>query len=230
MPVYSVSDAERQMKLPLFFDEYSLRHYLEKTAGRTVSLTLTENSSSMISVKIHGRSVSLRLHRMFLSAEISVLAEIAEMIKNKKGKTPHISRFIKNNAVGIERKPKRLKINAHGKFYNLLEIYDSLNKDYFNSRVSARITWGAKSPRRAVRRRTLGSYFKDDGMIRINPVLDSGKVPRYYIEYVVYHEMLHADMDTEAASGRRSVHSKEFKRRERLFKHYEKALSLEKKK
>ena len=229
MPVYSVSNAERQMKLPLLFDEHSLRHYIEKTAGRTVSLTFTENSSSMISVKTYGRSVSLRLHRMFLSAETGVLAEIAEMIKNKKGKTPHISRFIKNNAAGIKRKPKRLKINAHGKFYNLLEIYDSLNKDYFNSMVSARITWGAKSPRRAVRRRTLGSYFKNDGMIRINPVLDSGKVPRYYIEYVVYHEMLHADMDAEAANGRRSVHSKEFKRRERLFKHYEKALALEKK-
>ena len=119
-----------------------------------------------------------------------------------------------------------MKSRTDGRFYKLLDIYSSLNNDYFNGMVSAAITWGVKRGKRAVRKRTLGSYCRNGKIIRINPVLDSIKVPRYYIEYIVYHEMLHADMDAEA--GR--VHSKEFKRRERLFEHYKKALAWEKNK
>ena len=228
MPDYPVTDTTHQLNLPFVYDECSLRSFFEKTAGKTVSLTLTENSARMVSVKALGSSASIRLHRMFLFADADVLGEITELIKSRKGKTAHIRRFIRHNTKYIQRKPKRLKIRTDGRFYNLLDIYNSLNNDYFNNMVSAHITWGAKSPRRAARRRTLGSFCKADRTIRINPVLDSGNVPRYYIEYVVYHEMLHADTGAETGKGR--VHSIEFKRRERLFKHYEKALKWEKKK
>jgi hypothetical protein len=40
--------------------------------------------------------------------------------------------------------------------------------------------------------------------------------------------MLHADMDVETKNGRRSVHSREFRRREKLFKDYERATAWEK--
>ncbi len=222
------TDVKRQICLPFLYDEYSLISHFERAAGKTVSLTLTENSTSMISVKTRGGSILLRLHRMFLSADTEVLNEITGLIKSRKGKTAHIRRFIGHNIKYIERKPKRIKIRTAGRFYNLLDIYDYLNNDYFNGKVSAAITWGARSPRRAARRRTLGSYSKNGGIIRINPVLDSGNVPGYYIEYVVYHEMLHADMDAGTGKGR--AHSREFKRCERLFQHYEKALAWEKRK
>jgi len=54
-------------------------------------------------------------------------------------------------------------------------------------------------------------------------------VPRYFIEFVVYHEMLHADMGTEEHEGRRSIHSREFRKRERLFEDYERAMAWERK-
>jgi hypothetical protein len=47
--------------------------------------------------------------------------------------------------------------------------------------------------------------------------------------YIVYHEMLHADLGIEHNGGRHSYHSREFKRREKLFKHYERSLAWEKK-
>lgn len=58
--------------------------------------------------------------------------------------------------------------------------------------------------------------------------LDKKICSRYFIEFIVYHEMLHADMDVEIKNGRRSVHSREFKVQERLFKDYEKAMIWEK--
>ena len=78
-----------------------------------------------------------------------------------------------------------------------------------------------------MRKRRLGSFHRDRNLIRINPVLDSKNVPRYFIEYVVYHEMLHAAERVESCVGRQRVHTKEFKRREKVFKYYEQALAWE---
>jgi hypothetical protein len=66
-------------------------------------------------------------------------------------------------------------------------------------------------------------------VIKINPILDSDRVPRYFLEFVIYHEMLHADIGIEDGSGRRELHSREFRKREKLFRHYEKASAWEKK-
>jgi len=66
--------------------------------------------------------------------------------------------------------------------------------------------------------------------IMINPILDNKKVPRYVLEFIVYHEMLHAAIDMELQNGRRRIHSKEFKKRERMYKYYHKAVAWEKQK
>jgi predicted metal-dependent hydrolase len=76
-------------------------------------------------------------------------------------------------------------------------------------------------------KRTLGSYSQRTNTIRINPVLDRKTVPAYFIEFIVYHEMLHADMGVGRINGRRSVHSSGFRIREKLFKKYEQALAWE---
>jgi predicted metal-dependent hydrolase len=79
-----------------------------------------------------------------------------------------------------------------------------------------------------VRRRTLGSYSSHTNIIRINPVLDKRSVPPYFIEFIIYHEMLHADLGVETGENRRSVHTREFRRREKMFKKYAEALAWEK--
>ena len=219
-----------QLKLFCIPDEDSLRTYLEQETGKTVSLIITDNSTSMLSVKVQSGKVSLRLHNMFLSADISVLAEIADFIKRKKRKTPLITGFIKQNRHMLRQRHRRkVKVRAHGRYYNLLEIFHSINKEYFEGRVSASITWGAKGPRRAAARRTLGSFSDHNNMIRINPILDAKSVPRYFLDFIVYHEMLHADIGIETRGKRRLIHPKEFKRREKDFKYYERALAWEKK-
>lgn len=218
-----------QLSLSLSHDENSLRNHLEKATGKTISLKMTDNSTSMISVKMHGKNVSVRLHRIFLNAGVDVIREIAEFIKNKRCMTPLIRDFIKQNSNSLNKKPlQKLSINTKGKYYDLSGIYESINNEYFNGKVSAAIAWGAKSPRCAVRKRTLGSYSSHTNTIRINPILDKKSVPRYFIKFIVYHEMLHADMGTETKNGRRSVHSREFRRREKLFKYHERAMAWEK--
>jgi hypothetical protein len=40
-------------------------------------------------------------------------------------------------------------------------------------------------------------------------------VPRLFVEAVVHHEMLHAQMPADESGGRRCLHGPEFRRRER---------------
>ena len=49
------------------------------------------------------------------------------------------------------------------------------------------------------------------------------------MEFLVYHEMLHADIGIKNKNNRRIVHSGEFKKREKEFKQYEKAVGWERK-
>ncbi len=220
----------KQLSLSLGFDEISLKACLEERTGNKVILTITNNSCSMISLKKRDAVVRLRLHRIFLSAGTDVLDEVGRFIKNTRTNTPLIRQFIRLNSGALPARPlKRQTIVTRGKYHDLSEIARAVNGEYFENRISAGITWGTRSTRYAVRRRTLGSYNSRTNMIRINPVLDKKTVPSYFMEFIVYHEMLHADVGVIDKNGRRSVHSREFRRREKLFRDFGKALQWEKK-
>jgi len=220
------------MQLPLPFEhgKDTLLRHLRRLTGKDVELTITENASSMISFRKKGAVVVLRLHRIFLEAGPEVLDEVAEFIKKKGGRTPLIRQFIKAHAGALPVRPARkVRHNTAGKHHDLVSIARTVNHEYFGDRISAGITWGAMKRGCRVRRRILGSYNSRTDTIRVNPVLDVKTVPKYYLEFIVYHEMLHADMGVEKKNGRREVHSREFRKREKLFRHFERVLLWEKK-
>src|SRR3712207_8543596 len=48
----------------------------------------------------------------------------------------------------------------------------------------------------------LGSYSAIERLIRIHPTLDAEWVPRYFVSYIVYHELLHHVVPALRSSGR----------------------------
>jgi hypothetical protein len=56
-----------------------------------------------------------------------------------------------------------------------------------------------------------GFFRYSDGVIQINPTLNSPDVPKFVMEFLVYHEMLHADLPSAG-------HNRNFKERERRFR------------
>jgi hypothetical protein len=103
-------------------------------------------------------------------------------------------------------------------------VYDALNDVYFRGSIEARINWGPRGGRR--RRRTsikMGSYSVEDRLIRIHPSLDRRFVPRYFLEWIVFHEMLHQVHDIPVIGGRRQFHTPEFLAAEREFIQYDRA-------
>ena len=212
----------------VFDPENSLRHYFEERLGRPTSLMLTDNSTSMLSARMREGVLCIRLHRMFLKADSRVIDEICLFLKNRRNRMTLFRKFIRENREQLSKKqPNRVMVKTAGKFHDLRELYDEVNKEYFEGMIASVITWGARSPRYAVRKRTLGSYSDRSNTIRINPVLDKSSVPRCVVAFVVYHEMLHAAMGVAMQGKRRSVHPREFRRREKLFAEYEKARAWE---
>ena len=108
-----------------------------------------------------------------------------------------------------------------GKYYNLEEIFNKVNRKYFNPLLKMPIIgWSLnKSYRR------LGFYDRERNLIVISQIFDSRKVPQPIIEFIMYHEMLHIVYPVKIVNGRRKIHTEEFYRREQLFEDYERAKS-----
>ena len=218
--------------LDLFFShtEHSLRCSLEETLNTPVSLVLTGNSTRMLSARMSDGILCVRMHRMFLNADSRVISEIVSFLQNKRSAMPLFRQFISGNREQCASKaPKRVTIRTAGACHDLGDLYWEINEKYFAHAINAAITWGTHRPCPAVRKRTLGSYSERSNLIRINPVLDRKAIPRYFVAYIVYHEMLHAAMGTPLRGKRRSIHSREFRKREKAFTEYELAAAWGKK-
>ncbi len=125
---------------------------------------------------------------------------------------------------------RHFPFNHAGEYFDLRAIFEKLNASYFKKTPlrNFTITWGRR--RRLPPREyfVFGTIQEEDRVIRIHPLLDAPFVPAWFIEYVVYHEMLHSVVpDEPGPGGRRRVHTDEFHRRERQFRFYTRARAWE---
>lgn len=200
-----------------------LEKRFEDFLGISVEIKLTQNTTNLIKVAKKIDKFIIKLNKNFLSADESVLKDILYFIKTGDKKTPILKEFIKTNIHLFKKQNRRLTKTTKGKFFDLDKIFNFLNKKYFENSITSNITWG-KTKKGYVKRRILGSYDPINNIIRINPILDKPDVPFYYINYVVYHEMLHAFLKN---TGKR-WHGKLFKEWEKKFEDYEEAIKWEK--
>ncbi len=120
-----------------------------------------------------------------------------------------------------ERGTKRL-LPPRGRYYSLEKIFVRLNQQFFQSGlVTPRLGWSRKRSRTL-----LGHYDAAHRTITISRKLDSPSVPRYLIEYLVFHEMLHMRFPVGRRGHRRLVHPPEFRQAEKSFPKYEEARRL----
>jgi hypothetical protein len=129
--------------------------------------------------------------------------------------------------LSVKRLPvqRRLQFSTEGEYFDLKTLFDKLNAEYFRNALRGyTITWGRRRKHPPKEYFVFGTIQEEDKMIRIHPLLDAPFVPTWFLEYVVYHEMLHAVVPEEIDEyGRRRVHTREFYRRERQFHCYYRA-------
>lgn len=119
------------------------------------------------------------------------------------------------------RRKRGIKISTCGEFFDLREIFDEVNKAYFQGKLSLVITWAGNRDSKPRTRVMFGSYDREREIIKIHRRLDRAHIPRYFIAFVIYHEMLHHILPPIISKRRRRrIHHPEFTQKEQEFHDY----------
>lgn len=218
-----------------------LERRLSQAALKPVMLSVTDNHRNMIAFGERDGVMRARLHHMFLDAPAVVQRALIRYIARSASRGAReasmlVGQYIEQNSHRIRAaRPFLRPLSTQGAHHDLLSIFGTLNDKYFGGTIDALLTWGRVGRSRVdagnavIRRRTvkLGSYSAVERLIRMHPVLDRPWVPRYFVSYVLYHEMLHHVIPAVTSCKRRILHSPRFLEREQLFRDYERALAWE---
>ena len=199
--------------------------------GQPIRLIVTDNRSTMLVARPKGGRLELRLHHMFLTADENILDAVADYLSGNASKAAAtIDQFVEEHRSGfVAPGPPQEALRSNGRHHDLRAIADDLASRHFGAGAGFRITWGKRVQlKRRQRSLQLGTYLPEERLIRIHPVLDQSWVPQFFVEAVVFHEMLHHDMPAVVQNGRRHYHTRAFRKRERSFEYHAAAQKWEK--
>ena len=183
-------------------------------------------------IRLREGNLLVRLSDLLEGAPDPVLRAIAHILiakmYRKRIEAAHASRYRKyilSSAVRTKahlirqlRGRKRLA-SARGTHYDLDLIFESLNLRFFGGmQARPKMSWSQKRARNL-----LGHYDPAHNAIIVSRIFDHPNVPRYAVEYIVYHEMLHLRHPVKLNGSRRCVHSAAFHAEEKLFPELEQA-------
>jgi len=183
-------------------------------------------------IRLREGRLHVSLSDLLEGAPPSVLQAIAHILLAKLYRKPieafhndRYRRYTQSDAVSRQAEQARQtrgrkQIHTHlGHYYDLEEVFETINRRFFHGLLGRPVlTWSAHRARRM-----LGHYDAAHNTIVVSRIFDGPKVPRYAIEYLMYHEMLHLKHPVRVRAGRRCVHSREFQAEERLFPELEEA-------
>jgi hypothetical protein len=183
-------------------------------------------------IRLRENVLNVRLSDLLEAAPESVHHAIAHILLAKLYRKPigaahadRYRRYVSSEAVSksaqqlrVTRGRKRISTPI-GHYYDLNEVFETINLRFFHGLLGRpTLTWSAHHARRM-----LGHYDAAHNTIVVSLVFDRADTPRYAIEYLMYHEMLHLKHPVRMKAGRRCVHSREFQAEERLFPELEEA-------
>jgi len=112
--------------------------------------------------------------------------------------------------------------DTRGKKYDLREIFDRINNEYFDGGMECFLRWGKGKSRTSYHAICNDEKGKPYHLITIAGVYNLKNIPDFAIEAVMYHEMLHVAFPPIEVGAKRNIHHRKFREMEREFPHYEK--------
>src|SRR6266851_164861 len=114
---------------------------------------------------------------------------------------------------------RKMISTSSGQVYDLERMFSRVNRRYFDGEIEMPVlTW---SQRRA--RSILGHHDAAHNTITISKTLDAADVPEWFVEYILFHEMLHIKHPARIINGRRYYHTSAFRSEEKSYPQYEQA-------
>ena len=183
-------------------------------------------------IRIRSGVVFVRISDIFKDAPLNVHRALAFILVAKllNKRAPEIHqrvyreysfdpRVLRQADVARRRRGRKMISSARGAYYDLDKLFRRLNLQYFDNQLEKpTLTWSQRKTRRI-----LGHHDSVHETITISKTLDSKDVPDWFVEYIVYHEMLHIKHPAKLVNGRRYYHTSAFRNDERRFEFYQEA-------
>ena len=203
---------------------------LQTRLQTSLRLVITDNKRLMISAVRKKNRLEIRLHHMFLHADETIINALSRYIaKRDRRSGALLDNYIRDHQDHIDtRRRRRSYLDTHHQVHHLGRIMKSLETHFSESMKGLTIGWGRYSTRKRQHTIQLGSYSREEFIIRIHPVLDHSWVPEYYVASVVFHEMLHHVVPPRRIGRVFRHHTEDFLRRERAFEHFSRSREWEK--
>ncbi len=212
---------------------FSLREVLDKYFPKynkhTLQVKFKKTKSLSHSIRLQNGVLTVNISGAFMQAPLQIIQItgiilFSKLFRYKIDKNirrtykqyidENLSEFQRNAAV---RRPSS-RYTPKGDYYNLEDIFESLNKKYFENKLPKPVLgWSLNNSYRR-----LGFYSSEKNLLVISRIFDSHKTPMNVVEYLMFHEMLHIYFPVETVNGRRRVHTPAFRKLERAFPDYEK--------
>ena len=216
--------------LRLFEEEY--RAIRPRAPIPPIHIRFYRFTSLNTTIRLREGQLKIHLSDLLEGAPEPVLRAIAHILLAKLYRKPldpshntRYRRFASSESVlrqteRIRQMRGRKKIStSKGDYYDLDEVFEALNTRFFHGLMGRPLlTWSEHKARRL-----LGHYDSAHNTIMVSRVFDRKNTPRYAIEYLMYHEMLHLKHPVKVRGGRRCVHPREFQAEEKLFPDLEQA-------
>jgi hypothetical protein len=117
--------------------------------------------------------------------------------------------------------PQQKYYAAAGTQFDLYDIFDSLNREYFSASLSSYMRWGRFGSKTSYHTQIQDEHGIIHNLITIAGLYNHPSVPSYAVRAVTYHEMLHIACPPMIKNGRRRVHHRDFKNQEKRFGQYD---------
>jgi predicted metal-dependent hydrolase len=210
--------------LPIFQESY--RELRPRAPIPDLSIEFFAFANVNNTIRLREGKLLVRLSDLLQGAPESVLRSIAHILLAKMYRKPiersyatRYRKYVSSHEISSKahlvrqmRGRKRLD-SPRGHIYDLDAIFDDLNRRFFYGLLARpQMTWSQNHARNS-----LGHYDPAHNAIVISRVFDHPSVPRYAVEHIVYHEMLHLKHPVKLRGSRRCVHSPEFQAEEKLF-------------
>jgi hypothetical protein len=216
--------------LQLFEEEY--RALRPRAPLPPLQIRFRRFTSLNTTIRIREGQIKVHLSDLLEGAPESVLRAIAHILLAKLYRKPldraHTARYRRfTSSEAVIRQTESIRqlrgrkhlLGSKGQHYDLEEVFEHLNVRFFGGLLGRPLlTWSA-----CWAKRSLGHYDAAHNTIVVSRVFDRKNTPRYAIEYLLYHEMLHLKHPVKVRGGRRCVHPREFQAEERLFPDLERA-------
>jgi len=198
--------------------------FLSGELGRNVRVRFGRARRQVIVAFPESAGLRVRMNQVFGRAPDEVRTAVADWLRrgrSARGACRELDQWIASILPELG-PPRPSRLVVRGASHDLGAIAADLLANEFRSlptRLLPRgVTWGRRGPRGVRRSLQLGSFDPETRVIRIHPVLDQEAVPRSFVRYVMFHELLHAELNEICAGTKRAQHhGREFRRREAAY-------------